>query len=103
MIDWTYIWIGVVFTVVMIRILKGIIPEMLFFGTVLGIIFSWHWEFTTFLGFPDLPMYVYKIGAGILLSWILYRAWLITATKSKSKVMRKITKLVFGKMEKLKI
>ena len=100
--DLTYIFIGLIVGVIAVRNIKNFVAELSIFGGVIGLIFAWHWEFVTFLGLPHMPEQVYKFGAGLLFFWIFYRIWLFIVNQTKrSSPLRKLTKFIFSKVEKL--
>lgn len=94
-IDWTWIIVGAVFTIVVLRLLTNVVAEIFFFGVVLAGIEAYKYWFIPDLGFPLAPEWIYKFAAGVMLSWIVARIiWLVADQWFKP--ARILSKIVFG-------
>jgi hypothetical protein len=96
MVEWNYLIAGTVFTLVMLRLLKGPIVELFFFGAVFGLIEAVHYWGAEFIGLPDFPVVVHKFAAGALIAWIIFRLLYVIA-RQWVPALRPISRLVFGK------
>ncbi len=95
-IDWGFIVAGFVIAWIVIRILKNIVIEILFFGIAWTLIFDNHYVFSKFLGTPEPSLFFMKLAAGVFLAWTIYRVLYIVAHQWVPQ-MKPIMKKVFGK------
>jgi hypothetical protein len=95
MTEWAYIVYGLIFTLVMLRLLKTALVELFFFGSLFALVETVHYWGAEFIGMPDFPLWVHKFTAGAMLSWIVFRL-LYVAASQWVKPLRPMVRLIFG-------
>lgn len=103
MIEWNFIIIGALIALISIRLFKGFFVQFVYFGVIFAVIEGWKYWFVPFLGLPELSNSIYQLGAGIYLSWLVYRGWVFVVHITNDKTLKDITKLIFGRVEKLRM